>query len=199
MKGKLGEKQQSEGERVKFVLLTHEREYDRPSNTGQLALAAFPELCRRVRWSRIAPDEALKQACESGDALLLFPKESNLDQADNGESVDEADSSVQLLAASFLNEQNQANQCGMLGVGQVIILDATWQEARKMVRQTPYLQAARRLTLEECKPSRYRLRRNQLSEGLCTIECIISLMNRFGMSQAAQQLDEAFDAFMLEH
>ena len=164
---------------MKFVLLTHEREYDRPSNTGQLALAAFPELCRRVRWSRIAPDEALKQACESGDALLLFPKEPNLDQADNG--------------------QNQANQCGTQGVGQVIILDATWQEARKMVRQTPYLQAARRLTLEECKPSRYRLRRNQLSEGLCTIECIISLMNRFGMSQAAQQLDEAFDAFMLEH
>ncbi|QYJ96050.1 DTW domain-containing protein [Shewanella alkalitolerans] len=178
---------------MKFVLLTHEREYDRPSNTGQLALAAFPELCRRVPWSRIAPDEALKQACESGEALLLFPKERDTDETDSGSrmgsSVNQVSTPEQLLAK--IDEEQ--------GMRQVIILDATWQEARKMMRQSPYLQAAKRLTLQESEPSRYRLRRNQLSQGLCTIECIISLMHSLGMSQEAQQLDEAFDLFMLDH
>ncbi|MCG9712276.1 DTW domain-containing protein [Shewanella insulae] len=174
---------------MKFVLLTHEREYERPSNTGQLALAAFPELCRRVPWSRVAPDEAIKQACESGDALLLFPKENEAGEPDNGAGVYETITPEQLLAKKGAER----------GAPQVIILDGTWQEARKMVRQSPYLQAARRLTLQESEPSRYRLRRNQLSQGLCTIECIISLMKSLAMSQEAQQLDEAFDAFMLDH
>ncbi|QYK11307.1 DTW domain-containing protein [Shewanella rhizosphaerae] len=178
---------------MKFVLLTHEREYERHSNTGQLALAAFPELCRRVPWSRVTPDEALKQACESGEALLLFPKEYDADGTDSGSRMG---SSVNQVSTP---EQLQLKKDGEQGMRQVIILDATWQEARKMMRQSPYLQAARRLTLQESEPSRYRLRRNQLSQGLCTIECIISLMHSLGMSQEAQQLDEAFDLFMLDH
>ncbi|WP_144204287.1 DTW domain-containing protein [Shewanella sp. KCT] len=187
---------------MKFVLLTHEREYDRPSNTGQLALAAFPELCRRVLWSRVTPNEALKQACESGEALLLFPKEHDADETDSGSSVGPIVNASAVSSSekeTIMPEQLLLKKEGEQGVRQVIILDATWQEARKMVRQSPYLQAARRLTLQESEPSRYRLRRNQLSQGLCTIECIISLMHSLGMSQEALQLNEAFALFMLDH
>ncbi|QDF75194.1 MULTISPECIES: tRNA-uridine aminocarboxypropyltransferase [Shewanella] len=164
---------------MKFILLTHAREYERPSNTGTLALQHFPELCRRVPWSRVEPDAWLKQACESGEALLLFPP---------------SDESPPAFPLEALVEEAQTPL-----PQQIIILDATWQEARKMVRQSPYLQQARRLSLSEASTSRYRLRRNQVDQGLCTIECIISLLRGMEMSDEAQVLDAAFDAFMSEH
>lgn len=58
---------------MKIILLTHERELSRKTNTGQLALAAFPEEVKSIVWSRTAPDNDLVAMLASQQAKLLFP------------------------------------------------------------------------------------------------------------------------------
>lgn len=58
---------------MQIILLTHERELTRKTNTGQLALAAFPEEVKSIVWSRTAPDNDLVAMLASQQAKLLFP------------------------------------------------------------------------------------------------------------------------------
>ena len=51
-----------------------------------------------------------------------------------------------------------------------VLLDATWTEARKMFRKSPYLDALPVLSLTPAQLSRYRLRRSTRGEHLCTAE-----------------------------
>ena len=50
----------------------------------------------------------------------------------------------------------------------IILLDATWQEARKMFNKSPYLKNLPKAQLKTRMTSRYQLRRNQPDGGLCT-------------------------------
>ncbi|MCG9696556.1 tRNA-uridine aminocarboxypropyltransferase [Shewanella sp. Isolate11] len=165
---------------IQIVLLTHEREIARPTNTGQLALKGFPQYCRRIIWSRTAADNELKQACESQQALLLFPEtqQDPLHEREQPQSQPQSPTDPQLLSNK-----------------QIIILDATWQEARKMVRQSPYLQQAQRYSLQGQSSSQYQLRRNQLTDGLCTLECVQALFTQLNMNQQAEQLQQVFQLF----
>ena len=51
-----------------------------------------------------------------------------------------------------------------------ILLDATWTEARKMFRKSPYLDGLPVLSLQPEALSRYRLRRSKRGDHLCTAE-----------------------------
>lgn len=168
---------------MKIVLLTHERELSRPTNTGRLALANFPEHCKQVTWSRVNPDSALKQSCETGQALLMFPAK---DETNNDTEEVVTATKPTWTSYSGLEQIEAAEQ------KQIIILDATWQEARKMMRQSPYLQQADRLALSSAGDSSYQLRRNQLEGGLCTIECVQLLFRQAGMLKQAEQLEVAY-------
>lgn len=169
---------------MNIVLLTHERELTRPTNTGQLALAHFPQYCTQLVWSRVNPDKSLQQACQTGQALLLFP-------ATDKPATSNIDSSPALIGAddTVLGDAKTVTQKS------IIILDATWQEARKMVRQSPYLQQANRLELQATQDSTYQLRRNQVEGGLCTLECVQLLFSQAGLSAQAAQLNAAFAEF----
>ena len=174
---------------MKIVLLTHERELSRPTNTGCLALTHFPEHCQQVIWSRVNPDPALQQACETGQALLMFP------------AKDESNNDTEVLGAGVMATKptwktySELDQIEAVANKQIIILDATWQEARKMMRQSPYLQQADRLALSVVGDSSYQLRRNQLEGGLCTIECVQLLFRQASMLKQAELLEVAFTQF----
>jgi DTW domain-containing protein YfiP len=49
----------------------------------------------------------------------------------------------------------------------LVLIDATWQEARKMFNQSPYLKALPKVLLINSPKSIYPLRRNQIEGGLC--------------------------------
>ena len=161
---------------MQIILLTHEREVTRPSNTGQLALNAFPNYCQRVIWARTAPDEALINLLQSDDCALLFPGEAQ------GEQTDAA---MQPLSGIVDKNSNLLPKT-------VVILDATWQEARKMIRRSEYLKDARKYSLSSQKDSQFTLRRNQVEGGLCTVECIIELFKLANMHTEAQLLVDEF-------
>lgn len=167
--------------RLQIILLTHEREVTRPTNTGQLAINVYPEHCKRIVWARTAPDEELLKLFKTSDCALLFPDEAVAEKAD----LDEA-----------ICIENHASCINKSMPNTLVIIDATWQEARKMIRRSPYLKEARKYALTTSQNSQFNLRRNQVDGGLCTVECIIALFKQANMPQEAEVLAIEFEQML---
>nr|MDT0253699.1 DTW domain-containing protein [Endozoicomonas sp.] len=76
-----------------------------------------------------------------------------------------------------------------------IIIDATWQQARKMYRQSPYLQSLNLLSLNPDEPSIYSLRRNRHSQHLCTAEVAAQALEQLGEHHHRQLLYAVVQVF----
>ncbi|MGP1681614.1 MAG: tRNA-uridine aminocarboxypropyltransferase, partial [Giesbergeria sp.] len=76
-----------------------------------------------------------------------------------------------------------------------ILLDATWPEARKMFRKSPYLNALPVLSLQSDQLSRYRLRRSNRSDHFCTAEVAALCLALAGDAQASAVLEAWLDVF----
>jgi DTW domain-containing protein YfiP len=77
----------------------------------------------------------------------------------------------------------------------IILLDATWQEARKMLNRSPYLKNLPGARITPRQLSRYQLRRNQPEGGLCTAECVVEILIAKNQVDVAERLDTAFMLF----
>ncbi|WP_319004927.1 tRNA-uridine aminocarboxypropyltransferase [Microbulbifer aggregans] len=154
---------------MQIILLTHERELDRPTNTGSLAVSVAGGgvgLVRRIVWSRTAPDQELLADVNKPGIGLLYP------------------------TTEVEGEEINAAECENF-----ILLDGTWQEARKMYNRSPYLQSVSRVSLGSAQSSRYRLRRNQKAGGLCTAECVVEILRVKGQQALAAALEAEFFEF----
>jgi DTW domain-containing protein YfiP len=76
-----------------------------------------------------------------------------------------------------------------------VVLDATWTQARKMFRKSPYLDGLPVLGLRPDQLSRYGLRRSCRGEHLCTAEVAALCLELAGEQQAATALDDWLDLF----
>jgi hypothetical protein len=76
-----------------------------------------------------------------------------------------------------------------------VLLDATWPEARKMFRKSPYLNHLPVLSLQPEQLSRYRLRRSTRDDHLCTSEVAALCLALAGESHAAETLETYLDVF----
>jgi DTW domain-containing protein YfiP len=76
-----------------------------------------------------------------------------------------------------------------------ILLDATWTEARKMFRKSPYLDQFPVLSLQPEQLSRYRLRRSKRDDHLCTSEVAALCLELAGEPRAGAALDAYLDVF----
>ncbi|WP_394790242.1 tRNA-uridine aminocarboxypropyltransferase [Rhodoferax sp.] len=76
-----------------------------------------------------------------------------------------------------------------------VLLDATWPEARKMFRKSPYLDHLPVLSLESEQLSRYRLRRSTRDDHLCTSEVAARCLALAGEEHAAETLDAYLEVF----
>lgn len=159
---------------MKIFLLTHERELRRRTNTGSLAIKYSNNVIERILWERVNPNKDLIRLIENNEAVLLYSK---------GESSPENES---LLSVSPTTIEEYEN---------IIIIDSTWQEAKKIFNHSPYLKKAPQFTLSTEKDSLYKLRANQPEGGLCTIECIIEVLKIKGQDKMASELSLKFDQF----
>jgi DTW domain-containing protein YfiP len=75
------------------------------------------------------------------------------------------------------------------------LLDATWPEARKMFRKSPYLDHLPVLSLQPGQLSRYRLRRSKRQDHFCTSEVAALCLALAGETHAAQTLEAYLDVF----
>jgi len=154
---------------MKIYLLTHPREIPKKTNTGRLAIDTYPALCERVVWERVNPDPRLQQLASDPASALLYP------------------------ATEF--PEDYADPVGVDAIETFVLLDATWQQARKMYNQSPYLQAMTKVSLDNVSDSQFTLRRNQRQGGLCTVECVIEVLQRKECSDQAQRLQQSFSEF----
>jgi len=76
-----------------------------------------------------------------------------------------------------------------------VLLDATWPEARKMFRKSPYLDRLPVLSLQSDQLSNYKLRRSQRDAHFCTSEVAAMCLSLGGEALAAQALDAYLDVF----
>jgi DTW domain-containing protein YfiP len=178
---------------MKIYLLTHSREPTRGTNTGQLVSLVLGERARVIIWDRVNPDPDLLHLIESQSVSLLFPEPSVnvMDATGTATANNELKTPEALPMTSNQALSNQARPSGY------IILDATWQEARKMYNRSPYLHSLVKCQLTPARPSSYVMRRNQLAEGLCTAECVSELLRLHNEPELAQTLDLALSEFQL--
>jgi DTW domain-containing protein YfiP len=76
-----------------------------------------------------------------------------------------------------------------------VLLDATWPEARKMFRKSPYLDHLPVLSLASEQISRYKLRRSRRDDHFCTSEVAALCLDLAGEPLAAQTLEAYLDVF----
>ena len=76
-----------------------------------------------------------------------------------------------------------------------VLLDATWPEARKMFRKSPYLNHLQVLSLAPEQASRYKLRRSRRDDHFCTAEVAALCLDLAGEPLAAQTLEAYLDVF----
>ena len=152
-----------------IYLLTHEREVLKRSNTGQIATQIAPDDVKVILWARKEPHLELLNLIEQGKVALVYPTE-------EGEEDNSSD--------------------GSKGFEHFIVLDATWQEARKIFNKSPYLKALPRIHIKTDGPSRFTLRRNQVEGGLCTAEVVAHLLAQNGQTQTSEAISEALGQFI---
>jgi DTW domain-containing protein YfiP len=76
-----------------------------------------------------------------------------------------------------------------------ILLDATWPEARKMFRKSPYLNDLPVLSLNPEQVSRYQLRRSRRDDHFCTSEVASLCLDLAGDAHAAHSLQAYLDVY----
>jgi len=158
-------------------LLMHDTEPLKPTNTGWL-IADLIEDTSAFGWLRTSVDERLLALLDDPQwqPYIVFP----------GEFV---------AQERVVNEvQRQPGKRPLF-----ILLDATWTEARKMFRKSPYLDRFPVLSMQAEQMSRYRLRRSKRDDHFCTAEVAAMCLDLAGDSQASQALDAYLDVFSLHY
>ena len=149
-----------------IALLMHENELTRDTNTGQWLLKSLPSSSQHV-WQRTSPCPKLLALLKDERYLpvLLFPND---------------------LSHPVSSAQVQATQAGKIPL--FIILDGTWQEAKKMLRKSAWLADIPLVHITPSHASVYQLRRNQSQGNLCTLEVAAEVIRELGGKKQADSL-----------
>jgi DTW domain-containing protein len=75
----------------------------------------------------------------------------------------------------------------------LVVLDGTWPQARKLVRDNPWIAALPRVCLRPERPGRYRIRRAPRPECLSTVEAIVEALRI--LESETEGLDTLLEAF----
>ncbi|MFA5323701.1 MAG: tRNA-uridine aminocarboxypropyltransferase [Smithella sp.] len=153
--------------RVEFLILRHIWEAQRPSNTGRLAALAMPN-------SRIIP-------CGGGTRTGLSPVDDEILRA----------SGTWLLWPDGTGTQPDISD--MKPPVRVVVIDATWSQARRLYRSMPALQAMPRLILPAPKRLRDRLREQHRSDGMSTLEAVAAAVAKLEGTETARPLEKFYD------
>lgn len=160
-----------------FCLLMSKKELFKPSNTGWLIADIVPDTFAFC-WSRVETDPALLALLESPEwqPYVVFP----------GEFVDPS-------RVTYIVEKEGGKR------PLFILLDATWTEARKIFRKSPYLEKFPVLSIQPENLSKYLLRRSKVAEHLCTSEIAVECLRISEDFETSIALDTYFDAFTKEY
>jgi len=162
--------------RAGMCLLMADIEPLKPSNTGWLVADVVTDTFA-FGWARTQTDPALIAllADPQWQPYVVFP----------GEYVAPERVVHAVQVASAANAKRPL----------FILLDATWADARKMFRKSPYLERFPVLSLTPSQLSRYQLRRSRRDDHFCTSEVAALCLELAGEARAAETLDAYLDVY----
>ena len=165
-----------------FCLLMADIEPLKPSNTGWLVADVVADTFA-FGWARTEVDPALLGllADPQWQPYLVFPAD--------------AAAAGRVVSGVLAAESPTKNTADLKKRPLFVLLDATWPEARKMFRKSPYLDHLPVLSLQGEQLSKYRLRRSQRDEHFCTSEIAALCLALAGEALAAQTLEAYLDVF----
>jgi DTW domain-containing protein YfiP len=157
-----------------MCLLMADIEPLKPSNTGWLIADVVADTFA-FGWSRTEVDPALLAllADPQWQAFVVFPGE-------------------------FAEPERVVHALPVMPEGQrplFILLDATWTEARKMFRKSPYLNHLPVLSLKPEQVSHYQLRRSRREDHFCTSEVASLCLELAAELDAAKTLQAYLDVY----
>ncbi len=149
----------------------------KPSNTGWLVADVVPDTFA-FGWARTEVDPALLAllADPQWQPYLVFPE-------------------AFVPGGRVVTEVQPATRNGKGKRPLFVLLDATWPEARKMFRKSPYLDKLPVLSLQSEQLSNYKLRRSQQDSHFCTSEVAALCLALAGEALPAQTLAAYLDVF----
>ena len=164
-----------------ICLLMADIEALKPSNTGWLVADVVADTFA-FAWARTATDPALLVLLNDPkwQPYVVFP----------GEFVRPERLTHALAGMGSTAEPGRAPKRPLF-----ILLDATWAEARKMFRKSPYLDALPVLSLHPAQLSRYQLRRSRCDEHFCTIEVAAMCLELAGEPRSSQTLEAYLEVY----
>lgn len=149
-----------------YAILFHPREKQKRTSTGRL-IARLGNI-QSNSWHRLNSEQLHRHY---SDYKLVYPICADHDN-------------LATQAASTPNPHDK-----------LLFIDGTWQQAAKMLRQSPWLNQLPRVSISQTSPSMFRLRRNQTENGLSTLEAMAFCLFEQGRSQSSQDLLEFFALF----
>ncbi len=166
--------------RAGMCLLMSDTEPLKPSNTGWVVADVVPDTSA-FAWARTEVDPALLAllADPQWQPYVVFPSEF-------------------VAPERVVNDLLPANSMQAAGGKRplFILLDATWSEARKIFKKSPYLDQFPVLSLQSEQLSRYRLRRAMRDTTFCTAEVAVMCLELANDTLAAQNLEAYLDVFI---
>jgi DTW domain-containing protein YfiP len=153
--------------RAEFLILRHIWEAGRPSNTGRLVTLMMPN-------SRII-------SCGGGTRIGLSPFDDDL---------------LRVPGTWLLWPDGTSPQSDMPDLkppDRVVVLDATWHQARRLYRCTPALRAIPKLVLPAPTRCRDRLREQHRADGMSTLEAVAATVAKLEGAHVAEPLERLYD------
>ncbi len=156
---------------ARVVMVMHRRELYKPTNTGRLALLSLSDIHLELRGDIAGPMDLTPHQSPERRSLVLFPREDAV-----------------LLDQAFLDADPRPVT--------LFVPDGTWAQARRAVRRDEILRNATAIQLAPGPPSRYRLRREHLPEGLATAEALARALRVIDGPAVADALESLFDTLV---
>ncbi|UJF18160.1 DTW domain-containing protein [Vibrio sp. SS-MA-C1-2] len=155
------------------ILLMHDNEVLKPSNTGRLIADNIEETYAFI-WSRTKPDQMLLNLLQNSEyqPFLVFPGEYAVEQT------------------VISNVEREPNKKPLF-----ILLDGSWREARKIFHKSSYLRDLPILSITPQEISRYKMRSASHDNQLATAEVAAIVLSLANEQKAADQLNLWFDCF----
>jgi DTW domain-containing protein YfiP/GNAT superfamily N-acetyltransferase len=156
-------------QQFEVVLVYHPKEINKPSNTGHVIQRSLPAHTKEFIWHRHTLAKQVAELSLDYETVLLYPSEEAIPL-----------------------EQYCKSQGDLQKPIRLVVIDGTWQQAQKMMLQSPVLEALPKVKLVHLPKSQYVLRKNQKPMGLCTLESVAEALSELGYSEAKTLLMNTF-------
>ncbi len=156
---------------TQVVCILSRVEQSKTTNTGHLASMVLDDCSLRVRGDDTAPLRTDDLTTEDRRTFVVFP-------ADDARVLDRA----------LVEEDPRPLR--------LVFPDATWKQARRIMKRVPALAAAPKIVLSAMNPSKYQLRKHARAGGLCTYEAIMEALAVIEGEHVRAPLEHLFRLFV---